>query len=562
MIGISVSIEIGTAGGGGDSVAPTVTARTIDAAGTSLTLTFSEAVTGSTGFSLTASGGAVTPSYASGSGTSSYTFTLSRTIAQGETVTLSYTPGNVADGAGNALASITNAAVTNSSTQTPITLSSAVIGTSGTSLTLTFGAAVTGFSSGAEGFALTGLTGGATTLTYASGNGTTTVVMTISRTVAQSETNGALAYTAGDITAVTGGVALANFSGTSVTNNSTQTPITLSSATIQTNGTTLRLVFGAAASGFASGAEGFALTGLTGGATTLTYSSGNGTTTVDFTISRTVYSSETSGALAYTAGDIVGANTLALANFSGTAVTNSSTQLPPPSTVSGLGLWLEDLYTSSLWEDSSFTTPATNGDPVGGWQDQSGSGRHATQGTAGARPILRSGTAADGLQFDATDDWMAFAGSALTNNYGGNWTVYVVFYWPNATYQGALVANPLADAELGVRYNSGNMRVRIVPDSGDGDTNQSVGPQAAGYYVARFRRTGATTAEVKVAGATAINITLVSDHKFTLTGLSIQGFNTANGRIRAVYAWPTASLNDSQMAIPEDWIDYYYGVRP
>lgn len=108
--------------------------------------------------------------------------------------------------------------------QSPPTLSSAVIGTNGTSLTLTFSEAVTGFASGAEGFALTGLSGGATTLTYASGNGTSSVVMTISRTVAQGETGGSLAYTAGDITASANGLALANFSGTGVTNNSTQTP--------------------------------------------------------------------------------------------------------------------------------------------------------------------------------------------------------------------------------------------------------------------------------------------------------------------------------------------------
>lgn len=561
MIGISVSIEIGTAGGGGDSVAPTVTARTIDAAGTSLTLTFSEAVTGSTGFSLTASGGAVTPSYASGSGTSSYTFTLSRTIAQGETVTLSYTPGNVADGAGNALASITNAAVTNSSTQTPITLSSAVIGTSGTSLTLTFGAAVTGFSSGAEGFALTGLTGGATTLTYASGNGTTTVVMTISRTVAQSETNGALAYTAGDITAVTGGVALANFSGTSVTNNSTQTPITLSSATIQTNGTTLRLVFGAAASGFASGAEGFALTGLTGGATTLTYSSGNGTTTVDFTISRTVYSSETSGALAYTAGDIVGANTLALANFSGTAVTNSSTQLPPPSTVSGLGLWLEDLYTSSLWEDSSFTTPATNGDPVGGWQDQSGSGRHATSSST-ARPILRSGTAADGLQFDNSNDYLDLA-SAVTLAAAGA-TVYVVYYWPNTTYVGtALVDNPTETAKLGISHSGigASLRLAFIDSSGTGSSNTSSGSPAAGYVVYRLRKTTTTNMAVKCAGQTEANIT-ISNVASSLNRINIAGFAATNGRIRALYVWPSKTLSADEMTTVENWINARYGVTP
>lgn len=299
--------------------------------------------------------------------------------------------------------------------QSPPTLSSAVIGTNGTSLTLTFSEAVTGFASGAEGFALTGLSGGATTLTYASGNGTSSVVMTISRTVAQGETGGSLAYTAGDITASSNGLSLANFSGTAVTNSSTQTPITLSSATIQASGTTLRLVFSGAASGFASGAEGFALTGLTGGATALTYSSGNGTATVDFTISRTVYSYETSGALAYTAGDIAGANTLALANFSGTSVTNSSTQVTAPT--------IGDDSSGSLAASTAITLPTSSSgdylvvmvagaaslpDPTLGWE------RHWNTATGGGAPYLAlyscvsDGTPTTPLSANVSGGWIAW----------------------------------------------------------------------------------------------------------------------------------------------------------
>lgn len=102
---------------------------------------------------------------------------------------------------------------------------------------------------------------------------------------------------------------------------------TLVSATVQSNGTDLVMVFSRAVTGFTAGAEGFALTGLTGGATTLTYASGNGTSSVTMTISRTVTQTETGGALAYTAGDIVGSSdSQALASFGGAAVTNNSTQ--------------------------------------------------------------------------------------------------------------------------------------------------------------------------------------------------------------------------------------------
>ncbi len=70
---------------------PTLVSATIASNGTTLTLVFSEAVTGREGFSLTASGGYVVPTYVSGDGSNTYAYSLSRTIESGETVTLDYT---------------------------------------------------------------------------------------------------------------------------------------------------------------------------------------------------------------------------------------------------------------------------------------------------------------------------------------------------------------------------------------------------------------------------------------------------------------------------------------
>jgi hypothetical protein len=82
-----------------------------------LDLTFDEATTITTaGWSMSATGGAVTiSSVVSGSGTTTPKLGLSRSIANGETVTISYDPatGATTDGSGNELAAITNQAVTN-----------------------------------------------------------------------------------------------------------------------------------------------------------------------------------------------------------------------------------------------------------------------------------------------------------------------------------------------------------------------------------------------------------------------------------------------------------------
>lgn len=104
---------------GGDVTPPTVSSRSIPSAGTTIVLPMSEVVTGTTGFTVSATAGAVTVSSVSGGSTSTLTLNLSRTIYNNETVTLSYAPGNVQDTAGNALASFSGAAVTNGSSQPP-----------------------------------------------------------------------------------------------------------------------------------------------------------------------------------------------------------------------------------------------------------------------------------------------------------------------------------------------------------------------------------------------------------------------------------------------------------
>jgi hypothetical protein len=115
--------------GGGDVVAPELDSATIQTNGTSIILAFDEAVTngagGATGWTLSLTGGAVTMTYSSGSGTSSHTYTLSRTVYSGQTGTLAYTqPTNgLEDGSGNDLVTFSGFTVTNNSSQNQPTAS-------------------------------------------------------------------------------------------------------------------------------------------------------------------------------------------------------------------------------------------------------------------------------------------------------------------------------------------------------------------------------------------------------------------------------------------------------
>jgi hypothetical protein len=110
-----VNVDEGTPGG--DVTAPTLSSATINAAGTTLTVVWSENVTNSSGLILTPSGSSASLIYASGSGTSTYTYTISRPILDEETVTIGATSSNIVDGATNTLANFSGTAVTNNSTQ-------------------------------------------------------------------------------------------------------------------------------------------------------------------------------------------------------------------------------------------------------------------------------------------------------------------------------------------------------------------------------------------------------------------------------------------------------------
>src|ERR1043165_3815865 len=216
---------------GGDVSAPVISSATIWANGTTFTMVFNESVVANitTGFAVTLTGGAAAITYASGSGSSTLVYTLSRTVYQGETGTLAYTqPGNgIEDSSGNDLATFSGQSIVNNSSQvsdvTAPTVSSATINSAGAQITFALSESVTFGAGGNSGFSLS-LSGGAVTATYASGSGSSALVYALSRPVQEGET-GTHAYTQpGNGVEDSAGNDLATYSGASVTNNSTYDP--------------------------------------------------------------------------------------------------------------------------------------------------------------------------------------------------------------------------------------------------------------------------------------------------------------------------------------------------
>ncbi len=211
---------------------PTITSATIPTSGLNIAVALSASCTtglgGSGGFTITTTGSAVTVSSVAGSGSSTYTLTTSRPILPSEVVRLNYVqPGNGVETTtdGVDLPSFTLRAVTNNSTYvapTAPSVASLSIPTGGTTLAIVWNQSASIGVGGSTGFTLAA-SAGAMTGTYSTGAPGTTTTLTLSRTAVSGETI-QLSYTnpGNGFEGTTGGIDVANFSGLTVFNQSTQ----------------------------------------------------------------------------------------------------------------------------------------------------------------------------------------------------------------------------------------------------------------------------------------------------------------------------------------------------
>jgi hypothetical protein len=337
-----------------------LTAATVPEAGTTIVCVFSEAMSGTagTGWTVEASGGNVTVSSGSGSGTNTLTLTLSRTIESSEIVILDYQPGDIITVNASSPLSAIVVPVTNSSTVAeaiPPTFVDASIPTAGTTLIVNFSENVVGTEE--SGWTITA-SGGACTVSSATGTGTSQLTLTLSRTIAIAET------VTLDYSSVTGDLAdeaandLATFSGAAVDNDSTfEAPAgvpDLSSATIAANGTTLTLGFSGNVT--KTDATGLSLEFDNFAERSLTYASGSGTDTLLFTLSANpTYTDDETDNDAAPAGTVctltyAGDEFVGVADF---AVTNDSTAIPDPDLPEVVDTELPD-----NWDAAADHTPA------------------------------------------------------------------------------------------------------------------------------------------------------------------------------------------------------------
>jgi len=119
--------------------------------------------------------------------------------------------------------------------------------------------------------------------------------------------------------------------------------------------------------------------------------------------------------------------------------------------------------TSTLFQDTAGTTPVTAvTQPIGRVNDKSGNGNHATQPTAGSRPLYQVDGGYGCAQFDATDDALLFPAIA----FGGAFNTFVagkvtsgtqgIHLWRTADVNGTWAKYKSGDATTPTGTGSGS----------------------------------------------------------------------------------------------------------
>lgn len=231
------------------------------------------------------------------------------------------------------------------------------------------------------------------------------------------------------------------------------------------------------------------------------------------------------------------------------------------------GLQADYAAEAGLYQDAAMTIPAAApGDPVGGWQDQSGNARHVTQATAGARPTYRA-SQVNGwptLEFDGTDDRLfnAIAISAYID--AAAYSTFIVFAADaintNAvnTYDNDTLIADQAGPYFGVHLKSAPTAHAYNWDGSD--DNASVAITLATYAVLHTRHdTGAIKASVNggAEASTASGNTQVLTNVFGIG----RGANVAffDGHIARILIY-NAALSAPNVASVIAYLKTRYGI--
>lgn len=186
-----------------------------------------------------------------------------------------------------------------------------------------------------------------------------------------------------------------------------------------------------------------------------------------------------------------------------------------PLSISGLALWLK--ADAGLYQESTFTTPAvSDGDPVGGWQDQSGNGRHLLEATSNKRLTLKLAiqNGRSIVRSDGVDDRMTFTAAFAQ-------TAPIHFYAAYANTDGATGYRAFLQRTGGTApaFYSGGAAGSLRPTTYWNAATLAYGSDVSGFHVVRWRITSGTDIGIQVDGGTEVTSNPAQATLATWTGI-------------------------------------------
>lgn len=243
---------------------------------------------------------------------------------------------------------------------------------------------------------------------------------------------------------------------------------------------------------------------------------------------------------------------------------------------SDLLIWLAARKEGSLYQDAAMTTPAVADlDPIGGWRDISGNGRHVTQATAAARPILKPASVGGrrSVRFDGVDDLLTTAvGLGLSGDL--TITAFIVILPTSATreeaywgFGGAAVALDGIGLYSSPTFGGGASGKYSVAFSGANNYNASAANSVSTQIMTVKKSPGA----INTTTAVTRNGVLATDGGLSSTGTPavvdnplhvgsfIAGNNKADAHVAELLIYNRA-LSAGQQTQVERYLSQIYGV--
>jgi hypothetical protein len=210
------------------------------------------------------------------------------------------------------------------------------------------------------------------------------------------------------------------------------------------------------------------------------------------------------------------------------------------------------------------TSTTTNGQPVSSWNDQSGNGNHALQGTGVNQPLyIASEPLANNrpvLRFDGSDDWMQTT-THLTDNVGtlivvGRKTALSSGYRTIFTSRDFLMLGRTPSQDVWGAYNNGAERL-YTPGT-------SIGTDAtAAFRILGYRQSGSGANQLALFLNGTISTTLHNgggnSGVITTIGSNNSGIQYFPGDIAEIIFY-RAPINAAQRIIVENYLSAKYGV--